>query len=472
MATVKHVVLDSGAFLRNAPVRDIAENVYTVTDVVDEIKDRATKQRLQVLPYELVYREPSAEAIKRVTEFSKKTGDYRNLSAVDLKVMALAYQLEKEFVGTDHIKLEPDKKIVWDSSNRPLQKATEIAGFYVKPKVPVSSRTTSECSNVNSEHVALRADDVPETVDVDTNTDDVKVENTSPSDNDTEMLTSNNDVKDNTNDSECVNDLERSADKDTENENDRKYKLDTYQEGDIIPDDCIGEETDSDDDDDDNDNDDDDDDDDDDGGGWITPGNIKSIKENMNGGNIEKSDVLVGCLTTDFAMQNVLIQMGLNVISVDGMVIKRAKNFVLRCFACFKITTNMEKTFCAQCGNKTLTKVSMTVNEDGSIKYFLSRRKQFNTRGTKFKLPMPKGGKHAENPILVEDQPLAQNRVPNKARQKMQIFDADYVANTSPFAINDVTSRAAQLGIRSHKGKTNNWERRNPNTNRKNKRKK
>lgn len=46
-----------------------------------------------------------------VTEFAKKTGDYRSLSAVDLRVMALAFQLEKEFVGTDHIKTEPDKKV-------------------------------------------------------------------------------------------------------------------------------------------------------------------------------------------------------------------------------------------------------------------------------------------------------------------------------------------------------------------------
>lgn len=44
-------------------------------------------------------------------EFAKKTGDYRSLSAVDIRVMALSYQLEKEFVGTEHIKEEPDKKV-------------------------------------------------------------------------------------------------------------------------------------------------------------------------------------------------------------------------------------------------------------------------------------------------------------------------------------------------------------------------
>ena len=46
-----------------------------------------------------------------VTEFAKKTGDYRSLSVVDIKVLALTYQLEKENVGTDHIKITPDRKV-------------------------------------------------------------------------------------------------------------------------------------------------------------------------------------------------------------------------------------------------------------------------------------------------------------------------------------------------------------------------
>lgn len=72
------------------------------------------------------------------------------------------------------------------------------------------------------------------------------------------------------------------------------------------------------------------------------------------------------------------------------------------------------------------------------------------------------------NPILVDDQPLPQNRVSKKARGKNNVFDPDYVANTSPFIMNDVTSRAAQLGIRSQKGQTDYWNRRNPNEVRKN----
>ena len=79
-----------------------------------------------------------------------------------------------------------------------------------------------------------------------------------------------------------------------------------------------------------------------------------------------------------------------------------------------------------------------------------------------YSLPMPKGGKHALNPILVADQPLPQQRVSKKARQKMDVLDPDFVANQSPFSVRDITSRAAQLGIRGG----NQFNRRNPNENR------
>ena len=46
-----------------------------------------------------------------VSEFAKLTGDFRSLSAVDLRVLALTYQLEKEHCGIDHIKKRPTKQV-------------------------------------------------------------------------------------------------------------------------------------------------------------------------------------------------------------------------------------------------------------------------------------------------------------------------------------------------------------------------
>ena len=73
----------------------------------------------------------------------------------------------------------------------------------------------------------------------------------------------------------------------------------------------------------------------DDDEGWITPSNIKKIKDAKKA---EKPLPLakVACITTDFAMQNVLLQMRLRVISFEGMAIRSAKTWVLRCHACFK----------------------------------------------------------------------------------------------------------------------------------------
>ena len=60
---VQHMVADSAAFLKNAPLHEMCENVYTVEEVVSEIRDAATRQRLAVLPYTLDFRQPSIEAL-------------------------------------------------------------------------------------------------------------------------------------------------------------------------------------------------------------------------------------------------------------------------------------------------------------------------------------------------------------------------------------------------------------------------
>ena len=46
-----------------------------------------------------------------MTEFARKTGDLRSLSTTDIRVVALVYTLEKEFIGTDHIRTEPTNKV-------------------------------------------------------------------------------------------------------------------------------------------------------------------------------------------------------------------------------------------------------------------------------------------------------------------------------------------------------------------------
>lgn len=56
-------------------------------------------------------------------------------------------------------------------------------------------------------------------------------------------------------------------------------------------------------------------------------------------------------------------------------------------------------------------------------------------------MPLPKGGKHSNNPIVCEDQPMPENRLSKKALQKLNVLDPDYLSRDSPFLIKDVYSR-------------------------------
>lgn len=87
--------------------------------------------------------------------------------------------------------------------------------------------------------------------------------------------------------------------------------------------------------------------DEDDGEGeWITPSNVALHKSRAldllpsegagRKGKKPQETIAVGCMTADFAMQNVLLQMGLGLVGVEGKRIERVKSWVLRCHACFK----------------------------------------------------------------------------------------------------------------------------------------
>merc|ERR1719452_369818 len=59
------------------------------------------------MPYDLTFKQPSAEAVKKISDFARKTGDYASLSAVDIRVLAVTYDLEVEHVGSAHLRSAP-----------------------------------------------------------------------------------------------------------------------------------------------------------------------------------------------------------------------------------------------------------------------------------------------------------------------------------------------------------------------------
>nr|XP_038041525.1 RNA-binding protein NOB1 [Anas platyrhynchos] len=404
MARVPHVVADTGAFVCGAALQDVALSVYTVPEVLAEIRDRPTRRRLAALPYELRLRRPRAEFVRLVSDFAKRTGDFPSLSAADLQVLALTCQLHAECSGPAGLRLQPPDKVRLSSSLRHPEAPLHLAGFHLPSKhkcpgkgrrqhSPERSQDPTESNEFGSflywrpplpsiedelqELLEAHAVSVsPETTE----------EHRSPEDGDS------------------AKEEEDEEDEDEEESDDE---------------------------------------------GWITPSNLKQVQQDLGHCDTAPADIQVGCVTTDFAMQNVLLQMGLHVLAVNGMLIRQARSHILRCHGCFKTTSDMTKVFCPHCGNKTLKKVAVSVSEDGSLHMHFSRNpKVLNPRGLRYPLPAPQGGKHANNPHLVEDQPFPQQRLSRKARQKTNVFDPDYIAGVSPFAENDIYSRAANLHIR------------------------
>lgn len=173
---------------------------------------------------------------------------------------------------------------------------------------------------------------------------------------------------------------------------------------------------------------------DDEDDGWITPSNIRKKKAEDGVGEslVQPKHLKVACATTDFSMQNVLLQIGLNLVSSDGFKIQNVKRFVLRCHGCYTVVKDMEKKFCPSCGGNTLIKTTCSINSKGEFQVHLKKNFEWKTRGTKYSLPKPvhgtSNGKGKKNPVLREDQPEYQRAVRRMQRKKeIDLMDEDYL---------------------------------------------
>lgn len=422
---IKHLVVDTTAFIKAAGLQDIAENVYTIQEVIDEITNDRQRKKLVVLPYDLIVKDVFTENIKFITDFSKKTGDYPSLSATDIKVMALTYQLEKEKIGTEHLKTEPTMQKIVKVTGLASHNA-ENGGSHAKSEVNQKigePATAEDLVNQETGQSTQKQISQPNPAKLEPNTEDnVKVESTdngNVSDDEDKIVEQiqNMDLKD-----EQVDELiVKVSDEEDEEESESE------------------EDTDS------------------DGGEWITPTNLANKKKEMELGEFEEKSVEVACITSDFAMQNVLKQIGLNVTSIDGRIIRQLRTFIFRCTTCFKTTSVMTKLFCPKCGHATLKKVGVSIDDEGNQHIHINGRKPLTARGKKFSLPTPKGGQHFQYPILTEDQHIHKRFATKMARGKTNALDPDYTAGFSPFAMRDVNSKSAVLGVRANKQDVKYW---------------
>jgi RNA-binding protein NOB1 len=100
------IILDAGPIIKGQPpvstLLQQCEQLVSSPSVVSEIRDQETRTRLEttVLPF-LQLRTPKPDSIKFVSDFARKTGDLAVLSSTDIRLLALAYDVECERNGGD-----------------------------------------------------------------------------------------------------------------------------------------------------------------------------------------------------------------------------------------------------------------------------------------------------------------------------------------------------------------------------------
>jgi RNA-binding protein NOB1 len=214
-----------------------------------------------------------------VVAFAKRTGDYAVLSQTDLSVIALTCQYELEVNGDKNVRSQPGEK----KGPAPTQNAQKSKG---KGKAKEKDAA-----------VPVEATEVPASTE--STLDKVEQTGTETSEKSAER----------------VDEITEAVD---------QVKLDPSPS----PANPIYESTPL-------------DDEDSDGGEWINSSNVakhrsKDLGLVPTGSGSNQSPLAAACMTGDYAVQNVLLSMGLGLVGEEGKRINKVKSWVLRCHACFK----------------------------------------------------------------------------------------------------------------------------------------
>ncbi|XP_016988597.1 RNA-binding protein NOB1 [Drosophila rhopaloa] len=451
---IKFLVADTTAFINAVPLNEYAEQVLTVPDVISEVRHRRQIRRLCVLPFDLQVREPRPESIRHCVEFAKRTGDYASLSGIDLKVISLTYELEADTVGTDHLRTEPVMAQTIASKEKPEEMQDpnnkRLVGWYMPEGEEEEEVSEEEEDSQGAEDGPEEEQDQQEEEELqDQLIDNVKAaieaqlagkeplpsqptqpEEDEPSQEELDKLFEQLKCAPSAEEEQELSELLVSQPAEVETEETEPQEPTQSQN--------LEEEVGDD--------------------GWITHSNIKKAKKALEG-KVETDEVPpVACMTTDYALQNVLKQLNLHLAALNGRIIKQLRTYILRCYACYRTTSIMTKVFCPNCGNKTLKRVAVSLDENGRQVIHINTRRPLTNKYKNQSLPRFQGGKHSRNPILFEDQPMPRQMPSRVAKTKTNALDQDYTAGFSPFVLRDVDSKSAML---RSKGNLKEWARNN-----------
>ena len=448
---IQSLVLDAGAILKNEPPVDTilshSELLYRVPSVVSEITDSTTRTGLDNLlrPF-LRLQFPRTQSLQLVIEFAKQSGDYSVLSRADLEILALTYELDIQCKGgNEHLRQFPGQKPPHSQQKTQLKnskkdstsKFNAVESESTTGGVVVTHSAKSQASSTPSQ--ALQNEDGSQVKDVHGQPVeashvilDVQYQESSQpeisSNHEGQVYRNLHDLLDDLDNlqiespsnrefSERKDTAEHVAQQSTQDTNDPSQSNEHDPESD-------------------------------DSEGWITPSNLqKHQMRDLNGPTApisEESQFHVSCITTDFAMQNVLLQIGLNLLSPSLQRIRNIRTYILRCHACFQQVKDTSKQFCPRCGGATLTRVSCSTDAKGVFRIHLKKNMQWNHRGDRYSIPKPvsgsasgkvtqgkAGGKGGwgQGLILAEDQKEYQRAVNGggKSMKAKDFMDEDYL---------------------------------------------
>lgn len=342
---VHTIVLDAAPILLNTPsistLTGQAHTLVTTQSVISELRAEEARTRFETLYRPFVeIRSPKDESVKFVKDFARRTGDLAVLSPTDLEIIALAYDLECERNGGDwRLRKLPGQKRT--NGPKPETNDTDITPVE-KPNTSVQDEVQVQIGDSQETDMSKIAQALEEAT-VEESRAAAQSTNTKPT---------------------------------TEHEATQTEIAPEEISTGLEEDEADGS-TDSDE-------------------GWITPSNIKRKQAKDEGAtntSKEQKILQVATMTGDFAMQNVLLQMNLNLLSTKTCQrIAHIKQTIFRCHACFQTTKDMNKQFCPRCGKPTLTRVTCTTNDRGEVKLHLKQNFQWNNRGNVFSIPKPTPG--------------------------------------------------------------------------------
>jgi RNA-binding protein NOB1 len=445
----KLIVVDTGAIVHRAVNLERFGSEFVTTEaVLSEIRDSKSKYILATLPFELKLREPTRDSIKFVSDYAKRTGDYANLSSCDLGILALTYEIEVEINGAKNIKPLPED---FAFSGYRKVKLLPYSDLYKTKNDDEESKPIEEEQHIEEPQPETQNNEENQEVIADTPEEE---EYDSDDSCDDEWITPDNLLEHKKKqigpggivvnsemwDDQQPTQIETQIEHDHHEEEHHEHNEEEHHEY--------------------NDNDVDE----------VDEYKTGVTEETEAEGHLNHGKKEIGCITIDFSMQNVLLHMGLNLVSIDGRRIKYLTRYVKRCYGCSTLVPDTSRIFCPNCGIDTLKRVTCIIDSaTGEAKFYFNPKKKIKERGSKFPLPLPKGGRNNRDPILCEDQ-LARYKhgMPKKKEQVLnwrrdnndQVWQPEYSFE------NGFQGTAKPLKGRYHLGRNtvfNGYGRKNPN---------